>query len=85
MVKLTHIVKDPLGIHARPAGLLVRLCSDYKSDIVVSKGEKHGDAKKIFSIMALAVKCGDEITVEISGEDESVTGDALKKFLHEML
>jgi len=81
MQKLNYTVKDELGLHARPAGLLVKLCSGFKSDIQMSKGDKYVSAKKIFAVMGLGVKCGEEISFTVSGEDEADALRALEEFL----
>lgn len=81
MKKLNYVIKDAVGIHARPAGALVSLIKDYKSSITIQKGSKSADARRLFSIMSLGVKCGDEITIEADGEDEELAIEALNEFL----
>lgn len=81
MNQFNHIIKDELGIHARPAGLLVKEASKFSSEIIVSKGENKADAKKIFGLMGLAAKCGDTLTITANGEDEDSAIAALKDFL----
>ena len=76
-----HAVRDELGIHARPAGLLVREAMRFKSDVTLTSGEKTGNAKRLFSVMGMAVKCGDQLTVTIEGEDEEAAQGALLTFL----
>ncbi len=85
MKEFTYKITDSLGIHARPAGLLVKTASVFTSSVTISKSGKTADAKKLFSVMSLAVKCGDEITVSCSGSDEAAASDAIKKFLAENL
>ncbi|MEG1441419.1 MAG: HPr family phosphocarrier protein [Oscillospiraceae bacterium] len=70
MTDFLFAVTDPVGIHARPAGLLVNLATKFTSDITITKGDDVADAKGIFSIMALGIKNGDEIKVSINGDDE---------------
>ncbi len=85
MKEFTYIVTDCDGIHARPAGLLVKEAGKYQSDIILRLGEKEGDAKRIFSVMSLGVKCGQALTVTVAGEDEDVAAVALEQFLKENL
>jgi len=85
MESFEYKIKDGAGIHARPAGLLVKKASCYNSDITLKKDEKKADAKKIFALMGMVIKCGDTITVEINGEDEKNAFDDLKKFFEENL
>lgn len=83
MKKISYVIKDELGIHARPAGLLVKKTSAFKSNITISKDGTTVDAKKIFAIMGLGAKVGDTITIEISGEDEDEALTSLEEFLKE--
>lgn len=76
-------IKDPVGIHARPAGLLVREASKFKSKITLEKEGKEADAKKLFSVMSLAAKCDDRITVKIEGEDEELAAEKIRSFFSE--
>ena len=81
MKKLEYVVTDPLGIHARPAGLLVKEAAKFQSDIKIKKGEKEADAKRIFGIMGLAAKKGDEIVLTADGADEADAIAAIEEFL----
>lgn len=85
MKEFCYTITDPVGIHARPAGLLVKKASEFKSDIKIHKGEKSVDAKKIFGIMSLAVKGDDSIRITISGEDEERAHSELQKFFSDNL
>lgn len=78
-------IKDELGIHARPAGLLVKEASRFKSAVTVKKGEKSADAKSIFALMGLGAKKGDTICVIAEGEDELDAMDELEKFVKTIL
>jgi phosphocarrier protein len=81
MKSFDYVLKDPVGIHARPAGLLVKEAKKYLSAIEVKSGGKSGDAKKLFSLMKLSAKCGQTVTFEISGEDEEKAFEELKVFI----
>ncbi len=79
-------VKDELGIHARPAGLIVKEFAPYKdTKITIKKGEKSADIKRLMAVMSLGVKCGETITVEIDGADEDKIETHLKEFLEKNL
>ena len=65
MKEFEFVVTDPQGIHARPAGLLVKEAKKFESNISVFKGARKGDLKKIFTIMALGVKQGETIKVQV--------------------
>ncbi len=85
MQSFRYVIKDEVGIHARPAGLLVKEAKKYQSDIVVVNGEKKAEAKKLMALMGLGVKCGDEVVVEISGEDEDTVCTEIKAFFENNL
>ena len=51
MKEFKYVVTDPEGIHARPAGILVKQAAGYKSAVTIVKGEKSADAKRIFGVM----------------------------------
>lgn len=70
MKEFFYVVKDEEGLHARPVGLLAKQAAQYQSDIFLLYKGKKVSAKKLFSIMGLAVKCGEAVTVQIEGPDE---------------
>ena len=65
MKEFEFVVTDPQGIHARPAGLLVKEAKKFESNISVFKGARKGNLKKIFTVMALGVKQGETIKVQV--------------------
>ena len=81
MKEFSYVITDELGIHARPAGMLVKEAGKFQSDIKIKKGEKTADAKRIFGIMGLAAKKGDEITITADGVDEAEAVAAMEEFL----
>ncbi len=85
MTKFDYQIKDENGIHARPAGLLVKEASKYSSVITIEHNGKKADAKKIFALMSLGIKKNDLITVSFDGEDEKAACESLKAFLCENL
>lgn len=85
MKEFTYVIADPHGIHARPAGLLVKECAKFNSKITLKKDGKSGDAKRIFAVMGLAAKKGDQLVVEVEGEDEAAAAAAIETFLKENL
>ena len=85
MNKFTYTIKDKDGIHARPAGMLVKEASKFESQITIEAKGNTANAKKIFSVMSLGVKYDDEITVVIEGSDEPAAMNAMEKFIKENL
>jgi len=80
MKEFQYVVKDPLGIHARPAGLLVKEAKNGASEIVIEFGGKSADAKRLLAVMSLGVKSGNEVTVRVEGPDEDSRTRELKAF-----
>ena len=70
MKEFNYTITDPQGIHARPAGVLVKEAAKYQSTITLEKDGKTGDAKRIFAVMGLAAKCGNTLNVKVEGPDE---------------
>ena len=85
MVSFTYVIKDKLGIRARPGLLLVQEAGKLTSNITINKGAKSGDAKRMFCVMNLAVKQGDQITVQVEGENEAADAEVMKNFLEHNL
>ncbi|MDR7865886.1 MAG: HPr family phosphocarrier protein [Sporomusaceae bacterium] len=75
MREQTLEITNKIGLHARPAALLVKTAALFKSDIALVKGDKNVSAKSMLAIMSAGIKAGDTITVRASGEDEA---EALK-------
>lgn len=85
MKTFNYVITDEVGIHARPAGMLVKEAKKYASSVSIVKGEKKADAKKLMVLMGLGVKCGEEVTVEVEGADEEAAAEALETFFKENL
>ncbi len=81
MKKVTYTITDQLGIHARPAGLLVKEVGKYSSTVTLSNGVKEADTKKIMAIMALGVKKGQNVTFTIEGADEAAAAAGIEAFM----
>lgn len=80
MKTFNYTIKDEVGIHARPAGMLAKEAKSFKSEILVEKGGKSVNATKLMMLMGLGVKCGDTVTVTVSGEDEDAAAAAMEAF-----
>lgn len=85
MKTVTHVIADPLGLHARPAGLLVKLAGDFESAIVVTTSTGTADAKRIMALMRLGAKQGTLLTVTCNGPDEEAAAEAIRRFLTDHL
>ncbi len=77
MIKKIFIIKNRHGLHARPAAMLVKIASQYESDIFIMKEGLEINGKSIMGVMMLAAEIGSEITIRTSGQDEDLAMDAL--------
>lgn len=82
MKTFEYTVKDELGIHARPAGILVKKLAGVKSSVKIEVKDKNksADAKRLMAVMKMAVKQGDTVTVTIEGEDEDSACTEIEQF-----
>ena len=85
MKKIVYTVKDELGIHVRPAGLLVKEIQKFESDVTIEKNGKTASGRKLMALMGLGVKRGETITVTAEGSDEDAAASAIEAFLTENL
>ncbi len=85
MKEFEHTVQNELGMHARPAGLLVKKAGEFSSSVTVNNGEKKVDAKKIMSLMMLGAKKGHTLKFSVEGSDEEEAAKALQTFVKDNL
>ena len=78
MKEFSYVITDPEGVHARPAGILVKEAGKFTSSIKLVKNGKAVDAKKIFGVMGLAAKQGETLQIIAEGADEDAAIEALR-------
>ena len=78
MKQVTVTVKEASGLHARPAGIIAKTAATFASSITLQNGEKTADAKRLLSILSLAAKQGDNLTITVEGADEEQALEAIK-------
>jgi len=83
MQEIKYRIDDEMGLHARPAGILVKMVAKYKSDIQLGTPAKMVNAKRIIGVMSLTLKQGTEMIMTFNGEDEEEAATAVKAFLEE--
>jgi len=76
-------VTNRLGLHARPAAMLVQKATKFKSDIKLQKDDLEVNAKSILSVMALAAEMGSFVIIKAEGEDEAIALEELAKLFEE--
>lgn len=85
MKSFNYTIKDKVGIHARPAGLLAKTAKEYSSEIIIEKDGKSVNVTRLMQLMSLGVKCGDTVKVSVSGDDEEAAFEAIQRFFSENL
>lgn len=85
MKEFSYVITSPEGLHARPAGLLVKQAASFKSSIKIKKDDKEVDAKRILGVMSLGIKKGQELIIKVDGEDEEEAVEVLSALLKENL
>jgi phosphotransferase system HPr (HPr) family protein len=83
MKEFSYTIKDPLGIHARPAGLFVKKLAEFKSAITIFREDTGAscNGKGLLALMKLKIKQNNAITVKAEGEDEAAAIEAAQAFL----
>ena len=85
MKEFKYVITDAEGIHARPAGLLVKEAKKFQSECTVTKGDKTKKLTQLMMLMSLGVKQGDTVTVSAEGADEDTAIAELKDFFENNL
>ena len=82
MKTFSYTIQDAVGIHARPAGNLVKLIKGFSSSVTIEKeGKPPINASALMKLMGLGVKCGDTVKFTVEGEDEEAAASALEEFM----
>ena len=81
MKTFSYTIKDEVGIHARPAGLLAKLAKTFSSTITLEKDGKSVNVTKLMMLMGMGIKCGDTVTFTVEGEDEEAAAKAIEEFM----
>ena len=86
MKQFTYTITDPVGIHARPAGMLAKAAKGLDSTVTITKdGGKSAAATKLMALMGLCVKQGDTVTVTVEGGSEDANAAAMEQFFKDNL
>lgn len=85
MKNFEYTIKDELGIHVRPAGLLAKEGKKFASTVKIEKDGKSTDIKKLMAVMAMGIKCGETVNVTVEGKDEDTAFSAIRDFFENNL
>lgn len=83
--RFTYIAHLENGLDIRAAGELVKEAIKCSSKVTILNGSRHGDAKLIFNVMSLTIKKGDELEIEVIGENEKQDAAVMEKYVREHL
>ena len=81
MSSFEYTIRDENGLHARPAGLLVRQAQALSSEITIECRGKSASLKKLLAVMGLGVRCGDVIKISAEGKNAEEDLALIKDFL----
>ena len=82
MKQFDYTIKDPIGIHARPAGNLAALAKSFKdSTFTITKGDMTVKLGQLMKVMSMGIKCGDTVRIGVEGPDEEKVAAAIEDFL----
>lgn len=86
MQGFSYTIKNPEGLHARPAGAIIKSACEFGCTIdIMCKGKKASLKGGIFALMGLGIRNGDAIEIRCDGEDEAKAVETLKKLIEELL
>ena len=85
MVEFKFVLVGDEGLHARPAGHFVKKTQSFPEKITVTKNGKTVDAKRLFSVINLQINKGDEITINVEGDNEAAVAEEIKNYCESSL
>ena len=84
MVSKKVVVNNATGLHARPATLLVKKASSFKSNVRIEFNGKEANVKSLIGVLSLGVTKDSEITVMASGDDETLAVEEIVKLINSL-
>lgn len=84
MITKEIIVKSATGLHARPATLLVKKASSFKSDVCIEFNGKKANVKSLIGVLSLGVTKGSNVSLSINGDDEAYAMDEIIKLIESL-
>ena len=81
MIKLTHVLNDPQGLHARPIATIASKLASCHSDVEIRLGDRTASVRDLVGMLGLDARGGDELHITVIGDDEEQTADILRTVL----
>lgn len=86
MISFEYTIKDRDGMHARPAGGVIKTANLFTSDISVElKGRTESLKGGIFALLGMGIRFGDTLKITVNGADEQAAADEMKRTFEELL
>lgn len=85
MKTFEYVITDEVGIHARPAGALAKLCKGFDSKVTLAANDRSAEATKLMAVMGMGIKQGMTVTVRVEGADEDKAAAEVEGFFRENL
>ena len=85
MKRFTCTIADPAGLHARPAGLLVKAAREFSSSITLECGGRAAGATKLMALLTMGIRQGEAVTVTVEGPDEEEAAATVARLFQEHL
>lgn len=85
MISAKIVIKNPTGLHLRPAGILCKEAGKFSSSITFRFRNTTANAKSVLSVLGACIKCGDEVEFTCEGEDEEKALSAIIKAVEDGL
>ncbi|WP_326975072.1 HPr family phosphocarrier protein [Caproicibacter sp. BJN0012] len=82
MITQTVQILNKIGLHARPASLLVKTAESFRSNITIKNGDRSATAKSMINLLTLRAKQNDRVTIEADGDDEKEALSALVRLIN---
>ena len=83
-MQFVYTVQNEMGLHLGPAQIIAQEAQKFNSTMTISAKNKSADMKKVFGIVGLGAKCGEQIFVEIQGEDEEAAASSIQAVLQNL-
>lgn len=85
MKTFDYTITDPIGMHARPAGQLAKLCNQFGCKVSITKGDRTVKANQLMKLIGMGIKQNDTVRFTFEGAQEEEAAEAVEEFMTENL
>jgi phosphocarrier protein HPr len=83
MAKVVVTLDNKVGLHARPAGAMVRVAKEFQSAVTLTYRDKQANAKSILSVLSIGAEKGAIVTIEATGDDAEQAVEKLRQLVRD--